>query len=255
METKECPVCKIQITNRGFKNHTKSCKGKLSWFVRKRNNLPIAPVNNKKYNLTDYNWEEMQKYYNNNHTFMEVCKEFNCNTTLLSSAVKSGLFVSRKRSDTARKRGNYDNLKISEELKEKISASMRKAVLEGRQKTPKPYGKFCKIFHHISWLGNSEILQGGWEYKVALFLDNKKIKWLKPKHSFTYEWLNKKHEYFPDFFLEDYKSYVEVKGQKTERDEAKWAQFPKKLLILDQRHIKNLEKFFKDFTTQHRPVA
>jgi hypothetical protein len=244
MKFKECPVCKIQITNQGFKNHIKSCNGKLSWYVRKKNNLPINSINNKKYDLKNYNWEKIQTYYNDNHTFMDVCREFKCNTTLLSTASKQGLFVTRSRSDTARLRSKYKNLEHSKENKEKISSGMRKAVLEGRQKTLKPYGKFCKIFHHISWLGNEEILHGGWELKVALFLDSKKIKWNKPRNSFTYVWLNKKHEYFPDFFLKDYQNYIEVKGQKTERDEAKWSQFSEKLLILDHKHINNLEDFF-----------
>jgi wobble nucleotide-excising tRNase len=42
--------------------------------------------------------------------------------------------------------------------------------------------------------------------------------------------------------LPKYDSYVEVKGYKTERDEAKWKQFPKKLLIIDKKDIDNIKK-------------
>ena len=58
---------------------------------------------------------------------------------------------------------------------------------------------------------------------------------------FKYEW-NGIRTYFPDFYLPDKNIYVEVKGYKTERDAAKWDQFPEQLLkilkddIIEIRH-------------------
>lgn len=239
-----CQKCQCSISNNNYNKHVNSCKGKISWFVRNANGLPVSNKSNKKYDIENYDWNEIQKYYNDNHTFMEVCKEFKCSTTLLSIASKQGLLVTRARSNTAKLRGKYENLKLSDKTKENIRAGMRKAVLEGRQKTPKPYGKFCKVFHHISWLGNEEVLHAGWELKVALHLDAKQIKWTKSKQSVTYTFNGNLHEYFPDFYLEDLGYYVEVKGRQTEKDLAKWEQFPHKLRVLNKNHINKLEEFF-----------
>ena len=52
-------------------------------------------------------------------------------------------------------------------------------------------------------------------------------------------------QYFPDFFLPKYNSYVEVKGYKKERDTYKWESITKihnkKLLIIDKRIIKSIK--------------
>lgn len=44
------------------------------------------------------------------------------------------------------------------------------------------------------------------------------------------------------YLLEEYYNvYIEVKGYKTKRDEAKWSQFLGVLLIIDKTNIKKLE--------------
>jgi hypothetical protein len=52
----------------------------------------------------------------------------------------------------------------------------------------------------------------------------------------------KSHRYFPDFYLPETEEYIEIKGYKTERDEAKWKYFPKdkKLTILFGTELKEL---------------
>ena len=121
---------------------------------------------------------------------------------------------------------------------------MRRAVLEGRQKTPRPYGKKCTLYKASNWKGEIETLQGSWERDVANFLNLKNIKWERPKNSFTYIFENKQKEYFPDFFLPDYNVYIEVKGWKQKKDFKKWKYFPKKLLVIDKDSIYNLKSFF-----------
>lgn len=237
-----CKKCQCLISNNNYSKHATGCKGSPSWFVRNANNLQVGIPTNKKHK--ELNWQLIQSYYDNNHTFMEVCKEFNISPSTLSKFVKAGKLLTRSKLESKQLRGTNKGRPHSKDEKLRISRSMRLAVLEGRQKTPKPYGRFCKIYHHISWLGNKEVLHGGWELKVALFLDNKKIKWTKSKQSFTYIFEGNLHEYFPDFFLEDLNCYVEVKGRQTEKDLAKWNQFPEKLQVLNKNHINNLEKFF-----------
>ena len=55
-------------------------------------------------------------------------------------------------------------------------------------------------------------------------------------HIFEYEWENKIHLYFPDFYLPDYDIYIEVKGYERERDRCKWKVVPN-LLVLKKKEI------------------
>lgn len=63
--------------------------------------------------------------------------------------------------------------------------------------------------------------------------------WQRCKESFGYEFENKKRKYTPDFYLPESNEYVEVKGYKTEKDLAKWSQFPpnKKLKVLMKEEL------------------
>lgn len=86
-------------------------------------------------------------------------------------------------------------------------------------------------------------LKGSWEVTTAQWLDSLNIVWISEINPHVYYWNDNWHQYFPDFFLPDYNSYIEVKGYKTERDDAKWAQFEDKLIIVDKRNINKLNEF------------
>jgi len=73
---------------------------------------------------------------------------------------------------------------------------------------------------------------GNWELNYAKFLDENNVKWRRPNEKFYYEFEGKPHYYTPDFFLVDDKKYVEIKGYPTEKDFAKWNQFPLDLQII-----------------------
>lgn len=242
--TKLCTKCNCQIANNNIKKHVERCSGKPSHAVRKSNNLHINEASRPKHD-PNLNWEEIQKFYDDKHTFRDVQEKYNFSSNSLAKYIKLGLLKTRSSSETARILGLYDNLKLSEETKEKISKGMRKAVLEGRQKTLRPYASRLIIYNHTSWLGNEEVLHGGWELKVAKYMDEQKINWSKSKEHFTYIFEQREHEYFPDFYLKDYDLFIEVKGQVMPKDLEKWKQFPRKLLIIDKKTIKNLPYFFQ----------
>lgn len=238
---KLCTNCNCHITANNYNKHINKCNGNPSWFIRKHNSMPI---NSPGIKISERNWSEIQRFYDTGKTFKDVMDQYNLSSSSVTRAVNQGLFKTRPIRETKLLKGTLYGNKHSTETKNKISNSMRKAVLEGRQKTPKPYGTYGCTVHHTSWLGNEEILHGGWEKKVAEYLDSKQINWLKSKTSFTYTWNNSLHEYFPDFYLIDYNVYIEVKGQKTEKDEAKWSQFPETLYIIDRSTINKLDTFF-----------
>jgi len=83
--------------------------------------------------------------------------------------------------------------------------------------------------------------QGSWELTFYKWCEDNNVTCERNTKGFAYEW-NGTRTYFPDFYLPLYDSYVEVKGYKTEQDDAKWKQFPKKLLIVVKKDIDSIKK-------------
>ena len=225
-----CKKCNAYITNNNFLKHTQVCS------VRK--NIK------KRIKLVTRNWIDIQDTYNNGN-LMDIRKKYKLSTSTLSKAVKLGLLTTRSRA-ISRQLSGKDKNPHTPESKEKIRQGMLKAVREGRQKTPRPYGKYCKHIMYTNWLGEEMMLLGGWEEKVAKYLDQQKISWTRPKNGVQYLYKNQEHYYFPDFYLTDKNLYLEVKGLETERDREKWKQFPFKLAIINKEYIFNLSQFFNN---------
>lgn len=97
----------------------------------------------------------------------------------------------------------------------------------------------CKLIKHISPIAGEVYLNGTWEYKYALWLDENNIDWRRNKKGFPYMFDGKRRKYYPDFHLLSENKYVEVKGYETEKDKAKWSQFPEKLLVLKKIELNN----------------
>lgn len=70
-------------------------------------------------------------------------------------------------------------------------------------------------------------LDGTWELEYAKYLDSNNIEWKRPKERFEYIFENKIRHYTPDFYIVQEDTYIEIKGYKTKKDDAKWKQFPK----------------------------
>lgn len=94
---------------------------------------------------------------------------------------------------------------------------------------------------HIDYKGND--LHGSWELKYAMFLDENKIAWVRNKDSFSYYFNGKERKYTPDFYLPGSDEYIEIKGYKTEKDEAKWTQFPthRTLIVLMEKELREMK--------------
>lgn len=124
----------------------------------------------------------------------------------------------------------------TDETKNKISKSIRKAILEHPE-------SYCssnvngRVKHCIY---KSIKLDSSWELIVAKYLDSLNIKWIRNKNSFNYEWDNKIHKYFPDFYLVDYDYYIEVKGYERKRDLAKYSSL-KNLIIIRSNEINKIK--------------
>ncbi len=116
----------------------------------------------------------------------------------------------------------------------RISKSINKKVEEGTWHT-----SLAKNMHK-EYKGID--LHGSWEFEYVKYLDANGIQWIRNKDSFSYVYNEKERRYTPDFYLLESDVYVEIKGYKTEKDEAKWSQFPKhrKLIVLMAKELKQL---------------
>lgn len=82
--------------------------------------------------------------------------------------------------------------------------------------------------------------KGTWELKVAMTLKSAGISYTNILDPIEYQWQNRSHLYFPDFYLNEHDLYLEVKGYERERDLAKWRAV-KNLVVLKKPEIMNLD--------------
>lgn len=90
--------------------------------------------------------------------------------------------------------------------------------------------------------GNVKV-HGTWELAYVKYLEFNNIKWERPKTGFKYNFSKLKRGYgyyTPDFYLVEEDMWVEIKGYETEKDQAKWSQFPFKLKVLRCKELKEL---------------
>lgn len=119
--------------------------------------------------------------------------------------------------------------------KEEHSKKMKKAVIEH----PDAYnsgnrGRVKQIIY------DGIKFHGKWELEFYLWCKNNNVDIRRCDESFDYIW-NGNRKYFPDFYLSELDSYVEIKGYETDRDRAKWSNFPKKLIIIKKDSIMKIK--------------
>jgi len=138
----------------------------------------------------------------------------------------------RKKISEASKNQSWDD-----ERRACHSLAMQKAV----KKHPESYTKnnVCGRVKIVEYSGCK--LKGQWELTVAKWFDEQNIKWYNEPKGFSYTWNGSERTYFPDFYLPQEDVYIEVKGYKTDRDEAKWSHFTETLIVIDSKLINKLD--------------
>lgn len=76
-----------------------------------------------------------------------------------------------------------------------------------------------------------------WEADFIVYCEHHVIEFQRKCGYFRYMFGERERKYFPDFYLPTYDVYVEVKGYKTDKDAAKWTQFPHVLKVVDSSVI------------------
>lgn len=122
----------------------------------------------------------------------------------------------------------------TKERREKLSESMKAAV----DRNPESYtsanrGRTKQIIY------DGLTFQGKWELDFYKWAKDTGLSPSRVVEGFKYTW-NGDRTYFPDFYIEKYDLYVEVKGYETDRDRAKWDQFTKTLSVVKSSSIKEL---------------
>jgi len=100
---------------------------------------------------------------------------------------------------------------------------------------------------HKSQYYNNVWMQSSWEVKMAERLDFLKINWNRNSQIFL-KWVddqNIEHKYYPDFYLNDYDIYLEIKGYMTENNKIKMQKVLEqhKINLIMLRDIKSIENF------------
>lgn len=114
----------------------------------------------------------------------------------------------------------------TKEAKRKLRQAINKRYEEGWE----PKAGRCKKIKYNSPIAGTVYLDGKWEYDVAQWLDSQGLDWIRNKKKFKYMNPNgDQSNYTPDFWVDEWKAYIEVKGYETEKDRCKWRDFPEKL--------------------------
>ena len=194
---------------------------------------------------------------NNSHVNHERMCKFNPTRKLPSK--NKEFYKTRKNSNQflkARELGLTDPI-VSEETRLKISKKSKNSWTLQKRKDwaermkiqarknlenhPESYSykNFCgrskKTLYKDEWMHSS------WELTFAKWCDSNNIKWTKKVRYFEYWWNSSIRKYFPDFYLEEFDVYVEVKGYETDRDIEKWKVVPN-LIVVKDKDINDIKK-------------
>lgn len=129
---------------------------------------------------------------------------------------------------TKGKPGSFRGRTHSEETRQKMSQTRNKLYADGWEATA---GR-CTKYQYTSPIAGKVSLDGSWELAVVNWLDENQLTWRRNKKRFSYFDVNKKKRFYtPDFYIDEWNSYLEIKGYETELDRSKWSCFPEKLII------------------------
>lgn len=87
---------------------------------------------------------------------------------------------------------------------------------------------------------------GSWEELIVEKSMEENLEISKPTIGYSYIFEESTRTYYPDFYIPSLDLYIEVKGYKTEKDEAKWDHLinfhKKKLIVIQKREISLLKQ-------------
>lgn len=215
-KTNICPFCKQ--TFKFLKSHILYCKN---------NDLSIKRITKKPKFKEFYYCKYCNKEYSN-------CFALASHSVFCKSNPQNQLNLQKSKELPIRL---FKGKKFNKERKERLSKSMKKAVLDN----PDSYSVNNVSGRVKNYLYNGFTLKGLWELDTAKWLDSLNINWTNKIDGITYFYENKSHLYFPDFYLIDFNLYIEVKGYEREVDSYKWKTL-NNLIIFKKDEIEKIRK-------------
>ena len=227
--------------NSGNKNkREKYLKDKVEYYCQYCNKKCVGKNSLKNHeNRCNKNPNKKVLNYNNLEKYNEEVKNgLHKHTNQYIKSIKLGLPYPKVSKETREKISlSSKNQVWTKERKDNLSLSMHKAVLEH----PESYSS-SNVNVRVKKREYREImLDSEWEVVFAKFLDEKKIKWVRPSSGKIYKYKGVEHLYFPDFYLQEYDLYVEVKGYIRDRDYYKWKSLDN-LVIITLKEIKKIKR-------------
>jgi hypothetical protein len=136
---------------------------------------------------------------------------------------------------------NKKNFKSPEDIEKGRREKIRKSIIE---RYSNGWEAKCGRTNKYDYYSDSAAhikIDGTWELKTSIYLDSLKLNWKRNKIRFPY--INKESKistYCPDFYIEEWDSYLEIKGYETDLDRLKWSQFKDKLIIWREPDLEKL---------------
>lgn len=184
-----------------------------------------------------YDYTKIQIDYDDGLSWRELGEKYGITCNSLQKAIKRGEFISRNKSDAAILSHKKTPRSHGESAREKCRIAINKRYDTGWQ----PKAGRCDKFEYMSPIAGRVFVDGTWEYKYAKYLDTIGVQWQRNTRRFAYWYEGKLRMYIPDFYIVDDDSYTEIKGYTTDKDLAKWSQFPHALTVVGKRELKQLK--------------
>lgn len=144
-----------------------------------------------------------------------------------------------KRSESLKGNKIWQNL--SEQQKKDLADNARQQIVKRYESGWMPRAGRCKKYKYVSPTAGEVRLDGSWELAVAKWLDSQGYNWKRNTRRFQY--INLKGSisfYIPDFWVDEFSAYLEVKGYETELDRCKWKQFTENLIVWKKEELRNI---------------
>ncbi len=131
--------------------------------------------------------------------------------------------------------------RMTQEQREQVRRDQSARIQERYAAGWLPKAGRCPRLSYTSPVAGVVSLDGTWELRVAEYFDRQGFRWQRNTKRFSYRHPSGRvAHYTPDFYVEDFGSYVEVKGCTTVYDLAKWSQFQYPLIVWKKTDLKCL---------------
>lgn len=228
----KCDKCQDEFkSSGGLKNHQRCCEG-----IKKY----------RKGKVIDHICPKCDKYIKTSVNKHIEC----CDGTGPRRLTYPKKFTKEQFSELSKKRWLdpiYRN-KVIDTLKKTSTKTKSKEIEDERRKKLSEHAKKNNYGGYIkgSGRGKSGWYKGywcdsSWELAWVIYNLDRDIKFDRNHVKFEYVWNNEKHNYIPDFKIDD--EYIEIKGYYTKQFEAKVAQFPYDLKVYAKNEMIPILKY------------